>query len=617
MKSPFDNDRDNRSDRSLFDNGKPGLPSELFNDDSDPDPNSGSGPGSGDSDGGDDRASFDPRRFLKKLVLLGIILGLGYLVRPIFHDFIYWMAYSPFGILAFGVTGFVGLLLYLMPPLHPDPDSSSIGTVRSILRPFVPLSDPDLGNSVVTKLIILSCVFVLMFSLGIAYAIPAGMFEQRTLAQETMADAEQLDEFPAINEENARVIPKQVADTQTHGSVSYRTHQLGSSDIARMEDGRLSWSYPIIPETIRNVIFEHQRGIIMTDMTQMNTRQIQAHDTHEFRYGEGMALTRHIDWQLKKQHFMTTYKDDAVEFMHEGEPYMLYTKTGHEWRVNTNSLPHPVPVWDGVALVHEDGTVEHMTIAEAQEHPVLEGQRLYPLYNTQQEMAAMDYRNGIKNTTPFGERNYVEVAELPEGTGNSQPFVIDLDGERMSYVTAMSPQGEGPRGLDEVWFADARTGEYRYYASGSEPLGGIHQAMGSARSSDTQTGWGDDFVVLEPVPTTVNGELWWHVKVVPADHTVVSRNVFVNAHSGEAVQIYDDQTITQFLAGENPEAVERVTTEQAGDEPGVAYYVVVIGEDGTELDRIPIEEGQDVNIVSEAGNQTAGGNQTASGGGGA
>ncbi|PSP27049.1 hypothetical protein BRC65_08045 [Halobacteriales archaeon QH_2_65_14] len=77
-----------------------------------------------------------------------------------------------------------------------------------------------------------------------------------------------------MNEENARIAPRPVADVQTRGSVSYRRYRLGTSDIARMEDGRLAWSYPIQPDGLRNKLFEHQQGVFVTDMTRMEDREI-------------------------------------------------------------------------------------------------------------------------------------------------------------------------------------------------------------------------------------------------------------------------------------------------------------------------------------------------------
>jgi hypothetical protein len=187
--------------------------------------------------------------------------------------------------------------------------------------------------------------------------------------------------------------------------------------------------------------------------------------------------------------------------------------------------------------------------------------------------------------------------------------VIDLEGEKMSYVTAMEPFGQDTRGLDEVWFANAETGEYTFFGTDRETLTGPERAMGIARSADSQTNWGENFVVTEPVPVTVDGGLWWQIKVSPTDFTDVTRNVFVNAETGEAVQIRSDRGVRAFIAGNTsvagPVNGSDPTTEPA-DDPDIAYYIIVTDEDGNVVQRIPVEEGQNTEIRQAEGNTTNG-----------
>lgn len=515
--------------------------------------------------------------FAVRVTILLLVAGVVYLWRPLFHGLFYRMMYSPEGAITIGLTLLATVILLLTPRLGNDPVSSAT-----------------------TKLTMLGIVVAVSLVLGLIVGLPAGMFEQRTLADQTMDDAVEIDEFPQVNEQNPRIAPRDVSDVQTRGSVSYRQYRLGSSDIARMDDGRLAWSYAIEPDGFRNKLFENQQGVAMSDMTAMEDRDLQTVDDQEFTIGEGMYLHRGSDWNLKKGDFWSQYNDDAIEFVYDGEAYMYYPKTGHEWHLTP--IPHTTKTWDGGALVHSDGTIEHLSPNEAQNHDVLDGQRLYPLDVTEAEMDSLGYRNGIVNQMAVvgSHEGQVAIAGMPSGSGNDQPFVIDLEGQQMSYVTAMEPYGEDSRGLDEVWFADATTGEYQYFGTGSETLLGPERAMGIVRSEDSQTGWGDNFKVIEPVPVTVNDELWWHSKVVPTDNTDITRNVFVNAHSGDAIELHNTESVREFLAGADPEEVEEVETEPVDEnDPGEGYYIIIIGEDGSELDRIHVEQGQEVNIVHD------------------
>jgi hypothetical protein len=547
-----------------------------------------------------------------RLLGVGVVVLLWYVTRPLWHGFVYGVLYSP-GLTVFGGGSVLAaLVLWFLPPFDVDEDRTRpLGRVlREADSPVDVLL--ELQGSPGRKLRLFVTAVGVLAILSVLVSVPAGMFEQRTLAQQTMGEATEVEEFPQANPENPRVVPRQVADITTRGSVSYRQHRLGTSDIARTESGALAWSYAIQPDGFRNTLIEHQRGVLVTEMTRMDDRQIEVYE-EEFTYGEGMLLHRSADWNLKKTDYVTEYDDDAVEFSHEGRPYMYYPKTGHEWHLTP--FPHTTPTWDGGALLHPDGRIDHLTPEEARSEPILEGQRLYPTTLTRTEMRSLGYRNGIINQLPTvgAHRGQIEVARLPSGADNAQPFVIDLEGERMSYVTAMEPYGEDTRGLDEVWFVDAETGEYTFFGTDDETLTGPERAMGIARSADSRTNWGQNFVVAEPVPVTIDGELWWHIKVSPTDFTDVTRNVFVNADTGRTVEIRDDEAVRSFIAGTvADEDLEPI--EDGGETVDAVYYVIITDENGDVVERIPVEPGQETAIV-EPDDERARGNETVAGAG--
>ena len=530
-----------------------------------------------------------------RALVLGGVLGIGYLTRPFWHGLVYGVLYSPAGAVFGGGAVLAAVVLWFVPPgmmRGSAAGSDAQNRLQDVDSPVALLF--ELEGTAGQKLRLFVAVLTVLAVVAFLLSVPAGALEQRTLADETMADATEVESFPQANPANPRVVPRRVADVTTRGSVSYRQYRLGASDIARTEDGSLAWSYAIQPDGFRNALIENQQGVLVTDMTRMDDRQIRTYE-EPFTYGEGMFLWRSADWNLKKTDYVTRYDDDAVEFSHEGRPYMYYPKTGHEWHLTP--LPHTTPTWDGGALVYPDGTIDHLSPAEARESPILEGQRLYPLTLTRAEMGALGYRNGIVNQLPVvgSHEGEVEVARLPAGADNAQPFVIDLEGERLSYVTALEPYGADTRGLDEVWFADAETGEYRFFSTGRETLTGPERAMGIARSADSRTNWGQNFVVTEPVPVTIDGSLWWHLKVSPTDFTDVTRNVFVNADTSRTVEIRDDEAVRSFIRGAVTE--DDLAPVDDGEQTDAIYYVLVTNADGEVVERIPVEPGQDTTIV--------------------
>ena len=558
----------------------------------------------------------------RTLVLL-VVVGLGYLTRPLWHGLVYSAIYSPTGLLVVGGGSLAAVIIWYLPPDRIESDSSggSGGSdgptvISEDFDPVGELSGPSNGAPG-AKFRLLAVIIGILIAVSFLVGGISGTLEQRTLAQETMADATEVEEFPQANPENPRVVPRRVSEITTRGEVSYRQHRLGTSDIARREDGSLAWSYPIEPDGFRNTLLLNQRGVLLSDMTRIDDRRTETFDDTQFTYGEGMFLHRSADWQLKKTDYLARYTDDAVEFTHDGTPYMYYPKTGHEWRLTP--FPHTVPVWEGGALVLPDGEIRHLTPEEAQESEIVDGQRLYPVSLTRVEMGSLGYRNGIVNQLPVvgAHRGEIEVAELPPGADNEQPFIIDLAGERMSYVTAMEPYGADSRGLDEVWFADAETGEYTFFGTNRETLTGPERAMGIARSEDSQTNWGENFVVTEPVPTIVDENLWWHIKVSPTDFTDVTRNVFVNADSGAAVAVQTDNETRAFIRGEVNESTtnggRNAPDDGTGSDDDIIYYIVITDENGEVTDRIPIRSGQDTSIVAPEDDRVTVVNGTANG----
>jgi hypothetical protein len=524
-------------------------------------------------------------------VFLTLVAGGVYYWRPLFHGILYGVRYNPPLTIGLGTTLVVGVLVFLAPPLD--------------------------SNSVETKVTAVGSWFVIALVLAVCVGFAGSFVGDAAHADQTMERSDAVNTLPSMDADNPRITPRVVADKQTRGSVSYRKYHLGTSDIVRGENGSLVWSYPAEPEGLRNSIVEEQDGVVTADLTTMDDRQITT-VRKDMTYGVGMTVgstndslieNRNVRWKILKGDYWVKHYDDARPFIEDGQPYMYFPKTGHD--VDWLPLPHRTVTWEGGALVHANGTIEHLSPAEARAHPVLEGQPLFPYYNTVERLSDIGYRNGIVNAM-IEHEGQVERADIPDGASNEQPFVIDIDGGPMSYVTAMEPYGEDTRALDEVWFTNSRTGNFTRYASGETNLIGPERALAIARGTDTQTGWGDDFRAVEPVTVIVDGELWWHIKVIPADGTDVTRNILINAdaNDGRTAVLYSTDEVTTFLDGENVSEVASNTTEAGGNTApagdDTAYVLVVRDEDGNVVDTINISEGESINIeTAGAQNSTA------------
>ncbi len=529
-----------------------------------------------------------------KIIVLALFVGFLWFIRPIIHPIIYSTVYSPFGLIFFGGSIIVGTILYFLPPF-----------------------EKNFMESAGAKVMILGVIMGFLLVLGIVVGTVGGVYEEMHKAEVAMDNVEIIDEPHEMNPENPRITPRSVSDTQASATMSYPQHRLGESDIARTEDGDLAWSQPIVPDQLRNQFEGNQIGMVHSDMTAMENRDIVPYDEYEYTYGQNMRLNRNVEWQMKKEDggFLSQYNDDPYEIIYEGEAYMVYPKETHSWE-RSGIIPYTVPEWDGVALVHQDGTIEHLSPEEAQERPELDGQRLYPLSLTEEYAESIIYRNGYWNQAPVVGTydNVSEPANVPSDTGNDQPFVVDLEGETMSYVYSMEAAGSG-EGLNEMWFFDSETGDMTMYESGDENIFGPDRAIGIAQGTDTQTEWGPDgdAMAVEPIPMVVDNTLYWHIKVVTSDKTDVVRNIFVNAESEgssmdedealeDTIVMESTQDVQDFIAGDieedDLETGDDVSIEDPDEDSdeSVEYYIVINDEFGQEVDRIPIEQGQETTI---------------------
>lgn len=538
--------------------------------------------GSGDGESGG-TFSFSLKLLVMKILSLVVVGGVLYLLRGTWtvHALVYNIMFSPLFTFGVGVPLLFGVALYLFPSFE--------------------------QNSTSRKLTYFGTVFVLFLIIGIGIAFLGSMFAGADLANDTMESSVEVETPPSVNADNPRAVPRSVADVQTRGSTSYDQYQLGVSDIARMEDGSLGWGYPVQTDQFRNRVTGNQQGVLISDMTTTDTQRIERYDNQEFTYGTNMVLHRSAAWNVRTEAYFSEYNDDFIPFVHEGNAYMAIPQTGHEWR-QTMGIPYTVPVWDGVALVHSDGTIDNLSPEEARESEILDGQRIYPLYNTEVRAESLRYRNGILNQLPgIGQYDNVVVpAGMPDYTGNEQPFVIDLEGEQQSYVYAFEAEGSSSRGLSEIWFFNGETGTPQYYSSGEQSLSGPERALGAVRSSSQDTNWaGSDtpetgeFQVAEPIPTVVDGEIWWHTKVIPAENTDVSTHVFVNAETRETQQFTTTAAVVEFIGGADAEDID--DTEEGLDTSGPSQgpsstYVVIRGSGGDVIDTIPIGSGQSISI---------------------
>lgn len=505
------------------------------------------------------------------LLVVGAVVA--WLVRPMLHGVVYVVYSTPVAIVALVGAVLVYALL------------GRSGAGDALAQRGVSGAD---GVGIALQGAVVA--FVLLF---LVFSVPAGYFAEEKLGKRTLDGSETVDELAESDADNPRIVPQSVATRYASNTLNFPQYRIGGSDVT-VYNGTPHWSYPLSPDGTFNYFTKRQHGTVLVDMTEKSARVRTV--TGDLNRGIGTAFYNNYRWKLLKQgQYLVNYRDPFM-VVHEGAQYIAvpYTKPTFHW----TPLPHTTPEWGGVALVHEDGTIEDLSPSQARQHEALADQRLYPFGLTRRSVAATKYRNGIVNTFTSHEGE-IEVAPVP-GEGNDQPFTVMTD-NGLQYVVAVEPYGEA-QGLREVWTVDARTGEYERFAV-EESLLGPRKATDFVRQAARTTDW-DRFDPSEPIPVVVDGTFYWEVRVVPNDSSGISYVAFVNAETSDVVEVETTREVEAFMRGEAP------GPGGGGDGPGGpgdrAPTVVVqrVAPNGTVISEMEIYGNESVRIVQTNGNAT-------------
>jgi len=526
-------------------------------------------------DGGNDPAVS--RGTLAVVGLLAVAAVVAWLVRPLLHGVVYAVYSTPVAVIA--LVGAV-VVYVLLARSGLDAAFARRGMTRA-----EGIGIPLQGAVV---------AFVLLF---LVLSVPAGYFAEEKLGKRTLDGSETVDELAESDADNPRIVPQSVATRFASNTLNFPQYRIGASDVT-VYNGTPHWSYPLSPDGTWNYFTKRQHGTVLVDMTEKSARVRTV--TGDLNRGIGTAFYNDYRWKLLRQgQYLVNYQDPFM-VVHEGAQYIAvpYTKPTFHW----TPLPHTTPEWGGVALVHQDGTIEDLSPSQARQHEALADQRLYPFHLTRRSVAATKYRNGIVNTFTSHEGE-IEVAPVP-GEGNDQPFTVMTD-DGLVYVVAVEPYGEA-QGLREVWTVDARTGEYERFAV-EESLLGPRKATDFVRQAARTTDW-DRFDPSEPIPVVVDGTFYWEVRVVPNDSSGISYVAFVNAETSDVVEVETTREVEAFMRGEAPGPGPG--PGDGGDGPvgpgDRAPTVIVqrVAPNGTVISEMAVYGNESVRIVQTNGNTT-------------
>lgn len=401
----------------------------------------------------------------------------------------------------------------------------------------------------------------LTFTIWMGGAMIMGMFGG-PFAKASIAntlDAEEIDDLPQMSSDYIRILPRTVGERYMDDSLQYPRQKLGSTDIT-MIDNTPHWSFPLEPNGVVNKFTIQCKGAAFVDMSR-SSKDIEIME-RDMTVGPGMLVADSVWWSLWKDEYWRDVKD-PFPVPYKGELYYALPEIEYEQHFRFPVF-YSLPKWGGVTLIDPEGNKRNLSPEEALDSDVLKGQQIFPYELARFYVEAQAYKLGVKNKW-FHHENQISLTDV-SGQGNKQPFLIKTE-DGLKWFASVEPFGKA-HGVFRVYIIDARTGDVQYWEpEKQDTLVGPNKAVDYVKTEYPTINWSTGsktrgFNSVEPIPVIVDGELWWEIRVIPADSASVSKIVFLNAHhQDQIIKAETDKKAIEFQTAGEVIEIEEPTEE--------------------------------------------------------
>lgn len=450
----------------------------------------------------------------KKIILIILVLGLIWFVRPWFH----------------------GIFMFL----YTNPLIIEGGIILLILRYYVhkkSVLPPQTFNWIFGLIFLVFISFVPLFT---------SVISQVHIVNEM--DYNKITTLPE-NQEDIRLMPYEVAQRYTRDSLQLSQYKLGTGNIAIINDS-LSWMFPLVPDGGILQFILKNKGISYVDATVQEKNSKMVSDSLEI--GEGMQITDNLWWNLYKEKYDVNL-DYAYYIPYEGELYTVVPAISYSFH-QSYGLVYTVPRFEGIFLIDSSGDIQFLEPKEAKETPVLKDNRIYPEKLARFYTESYKYKNGILNRLFFHE-NQIDIQDI--NTRNKQPFLMGTK-QGLKWFISTEPYGES-RGIFKIFLIDAVSGKIDMYElPADKTLTGPIKATDFVRRSNPKVDW-SRFKMVEPLPFIKGDTLYWKIVVIPHDAAGIAYQTFVNTQTNDVIEAENISDIDKFIKGEEiPEKEEKI-----------------------------------------------------------
>ncbi|MHC1604364.1 MAG: hypothetical protein ACXQTP_00105 [Candidatus Methanofastidiosia archaeon] len=468
---------------------------------------------------GDEKRKAPTIRFSKGfIVVIIILLGLMYYVRPIFHGIIISLYRSP--LVLFVLIAIILLFIF--------------NTVISIRIKKAQFTDTKAYNRLQLTKKIFSSIIIIFIVCLIPLFFYSGYYMDRALYENT--DYIAMETMPET--ETIRFLPFSVAKRYSLDAFTDPQFTLGDGDLVK-EGDRLYWNFPMVPEGTILYFTKKPQGIISI-AADKSTKEIETNFV-EMEIGENIGITDNISWQIYKKDMFC----DIENIFYQNDLIIVsVVKYRFHWIGR-------YPYFAGVYTIDYDGNIDFFTPEEAAKQEW--GKRIYPESLARKQVEVVNTRNGLLNMW-FYHKEMIEIQDVYSG-GNRQPYLLDTE-DGLIWMTAVEPRGRS-FGLYEIFFQDAVTGEIHVYRISESNLTGPRYSIDYVKKNFPNFDW-YSFYVSEPRPIIKDGQLYWLVSVVPNDSAGITKICVVNAKTSEVASFDIDAQVKAFFTGDVPHEEENL-----------------------------------------------------------
>ena len=326
-----------------------------------------------------------------------------------------------------------------------------------------------------------------------------------------------------------RFIPMRTAYTNAISMLQIPTHTLYFEDsYVYFANGSLIYNWIIEPEGFWNEVSKGPRGVVFVDagIYPPQVKIIYRNMTwglHNIKLMPGYVDGLYREAQLTAGFDKKLLLEDNVEVVWNKHVFILIPAI--TW---ITGIDYSLPTLAGYVVVDENGSMEWLSASQARSDPRFKGVPLLPEIVAREWIESYKWIYGIGNVLVY--RNTFQIRDI--GT-NPQPYLVLDDRGNLWWVFVAEPPGETYSAKYIFYVNASDTSPHIYVYELPEPMIGVSKVEAYVKQRYPTYDWGQ-LSIEEPIPTIINGTLYWKVSVTTSDGRGLVTVCLVNAKSGEA-----------------------------------------------------------------------------------